>query len=266
MAKFVELELPFRLGTTSYIWPEDLLSNVEKLAGLVNDIELVLFEINPPQAPLPSTSILGPLQQQAKEHHLTYTVHLPLDLQLAGELAEQERSLDIARQIFDWAEALSPWAYIIHLNGLDGGPASRKRAIDSLKKLSGYFADNSGARRLCIENLGSYAPAHLAPILEATPEVSCCIDIGHLWLQGQNSAGVIEWLEKWRERTRVIHIHGVAERDHKSLSLIPAKDLNETLARLVSNFRGVITLEVFNSADLFSSLETMKAALAKLCK
>jgi len=35
---------PFRLGTTSYILPADLLMNVEFLADRVDDIELVLFE------------------------------------------------------------------------------------------------------------------------------------------------------------------------------------------------------------------------------
>ena len=39
-------ELPFRLGTTSYIIPDDILPNVRYLAGKVKDIELVLFDID----------------------------------------------------------------------------------------------------------------------------------------------------------------------------------------------------------------------------
>ena len=35
---------PFRLGTTSYIIPGELLPNVNFLADKVDDIELVLFE------------------------------------------------------------------------------------------------------------------------------------------------------------------------------------------------------------------------------
>ena len=38
--------LPFRLGTTSYIIPDDILPNVRYLAGKVKDIELVLFDID----------------------------------------------------------------------------------------------------------------------------------------------------------------------------------------------------------------------------
>ena len=35
---------PFRLGTTSYLLPDDLLTNAEFLGPLVDDAELVLFE------------------------------------------------------------------------------------------------------------------------------------------------------------------------------------------------------------------------------
>lgn len=35
---------PFRLGTTSYILPDGLVTNVEFLGPLVDDVELVLFE------------------------------------------------------------------------------------------------------------------------------------------------------------------------------------------------------------------------------
>jgi len=34
-----------RLGSTSYIYPADLLTNTRQLAGVVQDIELVLFEL-----------------------------------------------------------------------------------------------------------------------------------------------------------------------------------------------------------------------------
>jgi len=34
----------FRLGSTSYVYPADLVTNARQLAGRVDDIELVLFE------------------------------------------------------------------------------------------------------------------------------------------------------------------------------------------------------------------------------
>ena len=38
-------KLPFRLGTTSYIIPDDILPNVRYLADKIDDIELVLFDV-----------------------------------------------------------------------------------------------------------------------------------------------------------------------------------------------------------------------------
>ena len=48
---------PFRLGTTSYIIPDDILPNARFLADKVDDIELVLFEVDdgPNNLPTPQT-------------------------------------------------------------------------------------------------------------------------------------------------------------------------------------------------------------------
>jgi len=35
---------PFRVGATSYVLPDHILPNVEYLAPMVDDVELVLFE------------------------------------------------------------------------------------------------------------------------------------------------------------------------------------------------------------------------------
>ena len=37
--------LPFRLGTTSYILPSDMITNVAMLAPFVDDVELLFFEL-----------------------------------------------------------------------------------------------------------------------------------------------------------------------------------------------------------------------------
>ena len=77
---------PFRIGTTSYIIPDEIIPNVRYLAGLVDDIELVLFEVDDGPNNLPDAAAIKELQSLAARHQLTYTVHLPLDLQLAGEI------------------------------------------------------------------------------------------------------------------------------------------------------------------------------------
>lgn len=38
------LGTPYRLGSTSYVWPTGLVANVRRLGPLVDDVELVLFD------------------------------------------------------------------------------------------------------------------------------------------------------------------------------------------------------------------------------
>lgn len=47
-----------RIGATSYTYSADILTNVKKLAGLVQDVELVLFEIEDPERDIPSQALV----------------------------------------------------------------------------------------------------------------------------------------------------------------------------------------------------------------
>jgi sugar phosphate isomerase/epimerase len=91
---------PFRIGTTSYIIPDEIIPNVRYLAGLVDDIELVLFEVDEGPNNLPDAAAIKELQSLAARHQLTYTVHLPLDLQLAGADGERHISLQKAQRCY----------------------------------------------------------------------------------------------------------------------------------------------------------------------
>ncbi len=62
---------PFRLGTTSYIIPADILSNVRYLAGKVRDVELVLFDVDDGMNNLPSKEEIDELRRIGSD--LTYT-------------------------------------------------------------------------------------------------------------------------------------------------------------------------------------------------
>ena len=108
---------PFRLGTTSYIIPDDILPNARYLAGKVRDIELILFEVDDGPNNLPSPEVIEDLSQIAGKYDLTYTVHLPLDLKLGEDSSERDQSLVKAKRVIDCTRALDPWAYILHLDG-----------------------------------------------------------------------------------------------------------------------------------------------------
>ena len=81
--KIQHQKLPFRIGTTSYIYPEDILPNVHKLKSKVDDIELVLFEANN-LGNIPKRKDLEELKRISSKWNLTYTVHLPLDINLGS--------------------------------------------------------------------------------------------------------------------------------------------------------------------------------------
>src|SRR5215207_11323142 len=108
---------PFRLGTTSYIIPDDILPNVCYLAGKVRDIELILFEVDDGPNNLPSPKVIDELSQIARQNDMTYTVHLPLDLKLGDNGSERDLSLVKAKRVMDCTRGLDPWAYVLHLDG-----------------------------------------------------------------------------------------------------------------------------------------------------
>ena len=108
---------PFRLGTTSYIIPDDILPNARYLAGKVHDIELILFEVDDGPNNLPSAEVLKELSTIAHDNDLTYTVHLPLDLKLGEDGSARDQSLVKAKRVIDCTRELNPWAYVLHLDG-----------------------------------------------------------------------------------------------------------------------------------------------------
>lgn len=253
--------LPFRLGTTSYIIPDEILPTVRYVARKVRDVELVLFEVDDGPHNLPTREQIAELRSLAAQHDLTYTVHLPLDLRLADDGSPRHVSLEKARRVVDCTRGLDPWAYVLHLDGesVRGGatPEALRRwweqAVRSLE-LVGEWA--GGLERLAVENLEGYPLDFYQPVLERAA-VSRTVDIGHLWLDNHDA---IAYLREALPRTRVVHIHGIAERDHASLAHVESQALQAVLEELVrAEFTGVLTIEVFTEGDLLSSLESLRS-------
>jgi adenosyl cobinamide kinase/adenosyl cobinamide phosphate guanylyltransferase/sugar phosphate isomerase/epimerase len=262
--------LPFRLGTTSYIVPDEILPNVRYLAGKVRDIELVLFEVDEdeggsqPYNNLPTQQVVDELNRLAGLYDLTYTVHLPLDLKLAADGSAQDQSLVKAKRVIEATRQLNPWAYVLHLDGREvrhsTDPTLLKNWQDqAVRALEIVAAWAGGPEKLAVENLEGYPPDFNQPVLDRIP-VSRCVDIGHLWLDG---VPVLPYLEKTLPRTRVIHIHGIGERDHASLRHVPAAELEAVLQKISSDYRGVLTLEIFCEPDFISSLEAVQQTLGQ---
>ncbi len=247
-------QLPFRLGSTSYVYPADILPNVRKLAPLVDDVELVLFEVDS-QNNLPAPAVITELADLAAAHDLTYTVHLPLDLRLAeADSGRRHPSIDKARRVVGCTQELDPWAYVVHLDGADiisdGGPRARARwqsqAARSLELIAKAGAD---LQRLAVENLEAYAPDAFLPVVKELG-ISLCIDLGHFVKVGLDP---LPYLEANITQTRVVHLHGCESgRDHQGLAQLPEGLLAAILNALLSEgYEGVLTLEVFSEQAFF---------------
>lgn len=262
--KLFDEQVPFRVGSTSYVIPADILPNVRFLAPHVDDIELVLFEGD--AGALPSPAVIDQLVDLASLHNLTYTVHLPLDLQLAAsDETMRAASVEVAASVMSITAPLRPLAYIVHLNGAGRqlalpGAASRwhSQAIRSLETL----ADQAGgAGYLAVENLETYDPALLLPLLDRMP-ISLCIDVGHFL---KNSADPLPFLQDHLHRAVIVHLHGAVDgRDHRRIGLIAPEQLRRILALLVGSFRGVLTLEVFCMEHWKAGTELVAATLQEM--
>jgi sugar phosphate isomerase/epimerase len=256
---------PFRLGTTSYIIPDDILPNAHYLAGKVRDIELILFEVDDGPNNLPSPEVIDELLLIAGQHDLTYTVHLPLDLQLGEDGSEQDQSLVKAKRVIDCTRRLDPWAYVLHLDGRSVRTSMNARLIthwqdQSVRALELVAKWAASAEKLAVENLETYSLDFIQPVLDRIP-VSRCVDIGHLWLDHHDP---IPYLLAALPRTRVVHIHGIAERDHRSLAFMPQEKVSEVWKELIrANYEGVLTLEIFSEEDFVSSLKVIERLLSE---
>jgi sugar phosphate isomerase/epimerase len=258
---------PFRLGTSSYIIPDDILPNVRYLAGKVEDVELVLFESDE-FSNLPSPEVIAELVELAAEHGLTFSVHLPLDVYLGSpDRAERERSAGKCRRIIDLTEALPKSAFVMHFEagrGVDINAFSkteRQRFADNLADSARMLLDGCGhpPELFCAENL-NYPFELVWPVIEEYG-FSVTLDVGHLEFYGFPTA---EYLERYLSRARVLHMHGTTEgRDHNSLAFMRSEALDMVVdaLRREPGEPKVFTLEIFSEADFLSSCETLERYL-----
>jgi sugar phosphate isomerase/epimerase len=245
-----------RIGTTSYIYPADVITNVRKLAGKVRDIEIVLFESDSVGEALTNDEI-SELREIARDHDMTYTVHLPLDCYLA----DTNPKMKIALQAISLAQSLEPHGYVVHLDARDGNNATAFLLDNALRSLDALVRQTQLGELICIENLENHRPELIDAVLERIP-VSCCADVGHMWKLG---ADPVPLLKIWLHRTRIIHLHGFQEHDHRRLSLMPPSLLDPVIRQLErARFGGVLTLEIFSERNLHDSLQALRESMDRI--
>ena len=251
--------ISFRIGTSSYIIPDDILPNVRYLADKVKDIELVLFDIDE-YCNIPDAAQITELKEIAAENGLSYTVHLPLNLNFSDR--EQDISITKAMKVISATRALDPLAYVCHLEcrdipdsegeALADWQAQRIRAVNALAEISGIRSE------FAVENLERYPIGWNKPVIRACG-THATLDIGHLFLQKVDPIPV---MREWLPLTSVIHLHGVGTRDHQSLQHMRKEEIKAILAELKrQDYRGVVTLEIFNENDFNGSMEMIRECI-----
>jgi len=248
---------PFRLATTSYIYPDHIIPNVTALAPFLDEVELVLFE-SEGQDNYPDEVELRNLMNFSLNGEVGFNVHLPIDIFL-GDKSEEVRAkgISIIRRVTERTLCLNPSIYILHfdLRNSDGKEetdieAWRRRILRSTKEVTELGID---PKRISIETL-SYPIEWIEDIVSEFG-FSICLDIGHMLIYHQDMQG---YLKKYLPQTSIIHLHGVENGvDHLGIERLNGKMVDLILSKLRS-FTGILSIEVFSFGDLRNSLEVLE--------
>lgn len=234
------------MGATSFVIPDSVEKNVRFLAGKVDDVQLLFFE-SAWQARLPHEIDMNLLADLAAVHGLSYTVHLPLDLQLGSRDANlRSRCIDEICRIARICAPLSPLSYDLHLNqGQD--QYWQEHCLQSLFELKERLGDVWN--RLCVENI-DYDFGLAAGIVEES-RVKVCADFGHLHHQGFADDYYFREYD-----IAHVHLHGVSGGcDHQPLVENDSAFLKRLAQDMAAHkYDGVVTLELYKSEWLAQSL------------
>ena len=250
---------PFRLGTTSFIYPDHYVPNVKMLGPYLDEIELLLFESLPTDA-LPSKAVIAELFHLAHKYDLTYNIHLPTDVSISDANPEkQQQAVDTLMGVIDRVSPLAPTAYTLHIpynkKSFDNDTVKswQKRVFKNLEKI---LATGIAAESIAIETL-DYRFDLLNDIL-AELDLSVCLDIGHLIAHGYDLNVLFN---KYVDITAMIHLHGIKSgHDHLALNKLPHKFI-EPVVSILKRFTGSVSLEVFAFDDLKPSLAFLEKHL-----
>ncbi len=254
---FPKRDYPFKLCTTTFIYPADWVTNARALGRSFDELEMLLFESARPGS-LPDPEAVRTLADLADELDFTWNVHLPIDIHPGHPDREvRQQAVEVIKRTMDLVAPLSPTTHTLHLPGIMGRPDEaavqqwRGRLQATLEVLIGSGIPGSS---LTIENIPDYPLEMALPLIDAFG-LEVCLDIGHLLVSG---ASIRSAFELFSDRITIVHIHGVVEgQDHRSLDRLPPGTLS-VLLRELKNFTGVVSLEVFSKKRLLASLDCLQ--------
>lgn len=275
---YLKNRFSFRLGTTSYIIPDDVMPNIAFLADKVDDVELLIFESDEISS-IPTPGQVTELRNIAVDNDLSYTIHLPLDT-WTGSMDESVRraSVEKIKRVIDRMAPCDPFAYVCHLHGARRG----KNPVDDPTPWIGQHVKSLTEiirivtpSDICIETLDY--PFSMIEGLVWDMDLSICLDIGHLIIGGYE---VREHLDKYLDRARILHLHGVRNgNDHTDISHMDPFLLDDVINRISQSTEPerqstkperqsttperVCTLEIFTLRHFKRSLEVLRPYAGK---
>jgi len=244
---------PFKLGTTSYIYPDRIIPNVAVLAPFIDEIELVLFE-SEGEDNLPDEEQINALMNLSLRQGVDFNVHLPVDIFLGDESEEvRSKGVSIVKRVIERTLCLNPSVYILHFdqrnkNGQNESDVEtwQSRIIRSVEEM---IQNGMEPNRIAIETLG-YPFEWIEDIVKRFG-FSICLDMGHILIHGQN---LRLYLKKYLREASIIHLHGFKNGiDHLGIERLPEPTLKLILSHL-RYYNGIVSIEVFSIKDLKSSL------------
>ena len=248
---------PFKICTTSFIYPDHYIPNVQMLGPYLDEIELLLFESQGTDV-LPTRKVITELCRLAEEFDLSYNVHLPTDISISDRNpARQEDAVEKMIRVMDLVRPLDPSALILHV------PYNEKSLDDQfVRNWQNRVNQNLKEIVSAVENEKIIAIETLDYPLELLEDVivdlglTICLDLGHLMVYDYD---VLEVFKKFAYKTSVLHLHGVENGcDHTTLERLSDK-LFETVYQVLNDFSGVVSLEVFSFENLDSSLKYLES-------
>jgi sugar phosphate isomerase/epimerase len=257
----------FRIGATSFVHPASWIDNVERLAGRVEDVELLLFDIEGPHG-VPALAERAARRAEKTRAALSYSVHMPLAPSLASQdELRRQAGVDTVLRAMQVARELNADAYVLHvyLGDHEGDAPPTDPAgfrVRASRSIEAILASGVDPRQLCVEQL-DYDLEWLWPVIERYG-LSIALDVGHLQ---RDRRDLRQQVRRYLPHTRIVQWHGTEPggRDHRSLAHFPraeARWLLETL--LAADYAGTLTLEVFRSDDFEASLRLLHELLAEI--
>lgn len=246
---------PWKIGATSFVIPASVEDNVRFLAGKVDDIQLLFFESSW-QARLPHHIDINLLADLAQEHGHSYTVHLPLDLQLgSADRSLRLKAVAEIERITSLCNDLAPEAYDVHCNlepDLEAAAWS-DYCLESFVLLQKRLGKMW--RLLCIENI-NYDFGLIAETVQRSAS-KVCVDFGHLHHQGFEDNQFFSRFDIGH-----VHLHGVdSGHDHRALTADDRPFLRRLAQEMKAHdYGGVVSLELYKADWLAESLRIVDQA------